>query len=325
MNGDSRETGKLTPDGKSRPTPASSPPTQPRRHPRRHGGALMGESSDDLSARMGRYFDTDATFDELAKEAHPLTQDAARYNARSAREKILKEEGFIPEQLVRYALRPFDTRWCYFTSVRPIWNEPRPNLWAQCWQNNRFLMTRPVGVAHPEGFPLFFTSILGDNDFLKGHAYYYPLRLKDSAPHKSARSKDKTATLLDEKTDQLSANLSPMARSYIAGLGLPDPDADAATAELIWMHALAIGYSHAYLSENADGIRQDWPRIPLPKEKAVLLASASLGRQVAALLDTETPVDDVTAGNIRADLKDIAVFPPRRQQSPPTSQAATLN
>ncbi len=47
-------------------------------------------------------------------------------------------------------------------------------------------------------------------------------------------------------------------------LGLTDPDADAETAGLIWMHALAIGYAPAYLTENADGIRQDWPRIPLP-------------------------------------------------------------
>ena len=30
------------------------------------------------------------------------------------------------------------------------------------------------------------------------------------------------------------------------------------------MHALAVGYSPAYLTENADGIRRDWPRIPLP-------------------------------------------------------------
>jgi hypothetical protein len=38
-----------------------------------------------------------------------------------------------------------------------------------------------------------------------------------------------------------------------------------------------------------------------------LLASAALGRQVAALLDTETPVLGVTSGAIRAELKPIAV------------------
>ncbi len=79
---------------------------------------------------------------------------------------------------------------------------------------------------------------------------------------------------------------------------------------------LAIGYSLAYLSENTDGIRQDWPRIPLPKEKAALLTSAALGCQIAALLDTEALVDGVTTGNIRADLREIAVFRRADGQSP---------
>ena len=40
------------------------------------------------------------------------------------------------------------------------------------------------------------------------------------------------------------------------------PDSDLTVAELIWNHVLAIGYSPAYLNENTDGLRQDWPRIP---------------------------------------------------------------
>ena len=44
-------------------------------------------------------------------------------------------------------------------------------------------------------------------------------------------------------------------------------DSDKESAALIWMHALAIGYSPAFFSENADGIRQGWPRIPLPDGK----------------------------------------------------------
>ena len=113
---------------------------------------------------------------------------------------------------------------------------------------------------------------------------------------------------METESEKITANLSPAARAYLASLGLPDPDTDQATAELIWYHALAIGYSPAYLAENADGIRQDWPRIPLPQAKDSLLASAALGRQVAALLDTEAPVPGVTAGKIRDELKHIAVF-----------------
>ena len=100
----------------------------------------------------------------------------------------------------------------------------------------------------------------------------------------------------------------PPRPSLSGDLRLPDPDSDQETAELIWYHALAIGYSPAYLTENADGIRQDWPRIPLPNLKDLLTASATLGRQVAALLDTEAPVIGVTTGKIRDELKKIAVF-----------------
>jgi hypothetical protein len=88
-------------------------------------------------------------------------------------------------------------------------------------------------------------------------------------------------------------------------LGVTNPDANADTAGLIWMHALAIGYSPAYLFENADGIRQDWPRIPLPATRDALESSAALGKQIAALLDTEQPVTGVTAGNIRPELQPV--------------------
>jgi hypothetical protein len=92
----------------------------------------------------------------------------------------------------------------------------------------------------------------------------------------------------------------------LAEIGIKNPDANEQVAGLIWMHALAIGYSPAYLKENLDAVRQDWPRVPLPESKAALLASAELGRQVAALLGTETPVDGVTKGKPRAELKEIA-------------------
>ncbi len=74
------------------------------------------------------------------------------------------------------------------------------------------------------------------------------------------------------------------------------------------MHALAVGYSPAYLHENADGIRGDWPRIPLPDTQDALRESAALGRQIAALLDTEAPVAGVTAGTLRPELARLGVI-----------------
>lgn len=55
----------------------------------------------------------------------------------------------------------------------------------------------------------------------------------------------------------------------------------------------------------AGALRQDWPRVPLPKNAKVLKAGADLGRQIAALLDPETPVEGVTTLKVRPDLKGL--------------------
>ena len=58
-------------------------------------------------------------------------------------------------------------------------------------------------------------------------------------------------------------------------------------------YALAILHAPIYRTENSGGLRQDWPRIPLPDSKEALHTSAALGRQIAVLLDTETDVGAV--------------------------------
>jgi hypothetical protein len=65
--------------------------------------------------------------------------------------------------------------------------------------------------------------------------------------------------------------------------------------EILWLHALAVGYSPLYLSENADGIRSNWPRIPLPVSQELLQASAELGDRIAALVDPDGVVEGVTS------------------------------
>lgn len=274
----------------------------------KRGGALIDINCDTLETRMQAYFNPDLDWETYQELGYGLVKPQASFEPKVARRKAILEDKFYPHRLIRYAIRPFEVRWCYYTSVSGVWNRSRPFLWKQCWRGNSFLMTRPAGVASPEGCPFFFTRLLGDNDFLRGHAYYFPLQLMNGA---RLRPKEQLSLLdlLGEKpeVDQPFANLSPPARQYLAKLGLPNPDEDAETALLIWMHSLAIGYSPAYLQENADGIHQDFPRIPLPNNRDLLIASANLGRQIATLLDTENPVPGVTSGKIRSELKTIAV------------------
>jgi hypothetical protein len=97
------------------------------------------------------------------------------------------------------------------------------------------------------------------------------------------------------------------ARAWLTQAGLCNLDEDPAVAVLPWHHVLAVGYSPAWLSDNGDAIRQDWPRIPLPNNALLLRASAALGARVAALLEPETAVPGVTAGAIDPALAPIAV------------------
>ncbi|QUV86130.1 type ISP restriction/modification enzyme [Chloracidobacterium aggregatum] len=275
----------------------------------KRGGALIDIDRDALEARMRDYFNAHLSWEEYKARQTALTKDAARFVAKDARAKAIENESFNHSQLRRYALRPFDTRWCYYTPVRPIWNEPRPALWAQLWPGNRFLIARFRSSSQPEGRPMSFTSALLDDHYIVPDAVAIPLGLRD----KKRLSDQEHATLFDILGDKppqrkTTANLSKPARAYLAKLGIKDPDADPKTAGLLWMHALAIGYSPAYLSENADGIRRDWPRIPLPDSRKALEASAALGEQVAALLDTEADVPGVTSGKIAPLLKTIGLI-----------------
>lgn len=46
---------------------------------------------------------------------------------------------FEEEKIQKYLLYPFDRRWCYYSSNRPLWNEPRPALVKNNFQNNKFI------------------------------------------------------------------------------------------------------------------------------------------------------------------------------------------
>ena len=102
-------------------------------------------------------------------------------------------------------------------------------------------------------------------------------------------------------------NLSPAAQRYLDRLELGVED--------LFHHVLAVLHDPAYREANAGALRMEWPRIPLPGwpdgdspgAAAELSASAARGREVARLLDPETPVPGVTVGDLRPELAAIAV------------------
>jgi Type ISP C-terminal specificity domain len=246
--------------------------------------ALIDQDWKDLTIRIQRYCDPNETFLSLREDDCGPVRDMARFDAAKARQTLLKAERFRDSNVRRYHQRAFEESWCYHTTTRPIWNDPRPELAAIIGPDNPAPVSRAYRERPNEGPHILLTTALPD---------YHLLRPNCSA-------------ITYFRADK-SANLSPAARAWLAAIGLLDPDANHVIAALPSHHALAIGYAPAWLSENGDGIRQDWPRVPLPDNADLLRASAALGARVAALLDPDTPVSGVTTGAIQPVIATIAV------------------
>src|SRR5260370_11295564 len=122
----------------------------------KRGGALMDTEKGVLEKRMRDYYDTGTDWDSLKLKSSALTRNAARFDAKKAPTKITQSEQFKTSHLLRYALRPFDNRWAYYSSIRPLWNEPRPELWNQYAGGTHFLLSRPAASAQPQHFPSSF-------------------------------------------------------------------------------------------------------------------------------------------------------------------------
>ena len=214
------------------PDLAAIPPSNGLMEKRR--GALIDVDHDKLQARMKAYFDQSVTFDGYKLQGGSLAENAARYNAEKTRKRLIHDEGYRPEQIVRYFVRPFDFQYCYYSAVRPLWNEPRPQLWD--WKRivgNQFLVSRQVRGGEPEGPPFYFLSCIGDDHALRTDAKFFPMRV-----HKDE------GTLLG-KTEII--NLSPEGKLYLKSLGFTDIKKSVSAYTSPWLHALAIGLAQITL------------------------------------------------------------------------------
>src|SRR5665648_441178 len=243
-----------------------------------------------LRDRMTSYFDFSVTHQDMARICPRAMTETARFSAAETRD-YLRARGVREEWFRRYLFRPFDARWVYWEPETRLLGEKSPsypphvsptNLWLSAGQRSR----------KGEFYQPQVTRVLADHHLVESNVQMVPLFLSPDA-HK--------ATLFDpDSASRPRANVSAAAIAYLDGFdGSPD--------ELFYT-VVGLLNSPAYARENAGALRQDWPRIPLPATRDALLASAELGRRVATLLDVEEPVDAVTTGSVRHELRPLGVL-----------------
>ena len=252
---------------------------------------LVDVEKDALVERLEKYFDPEISHEEMKRFDSGVMDDSARFKAELVRDE-LRKRGFLKKNIVRYCYRPFDVRWLYWEPETKLLDEKRTEYFLQIFEGNVWLSAgqrnRKEDFYQPQ-----FTSTLADHHIVESNVGMFPLWLKPNPDPSS---------LFDAVSDgKPKANLTDAAKEFLAGLRLGNKP------EELFYHTLAVLHSTNYCAENSGALRQDWPRVPLPKSREALLTSAKLGRQVAALLDTETPVQNVTAGIVRRELVKIAV------------------
>ena len=198
------------------------------------------------------------------------------------------EAGFV-----RYAYRPFDTRWLYWEANGELLDRPRPDYKQHTFNGNMWLEARQRESR--EGFSRGTLSHHLSDNFGNGLSTFYPVWLRDEG------------LALDGDGAQRRPNLSGAAQRYLDRLGLGVED--------LFHHVLAVLHDPSYREANAGALRMEWPRIPLPGwpdgdapgAADELAASAARGRELAALLDSDAPVPGVTTGALRTEMAAIAV------------------
>ena len=273
-------------------------PALPELFPQFFAGVVTGRDSflidtdiDRLRERISDYFDVDLSHEEIAQRYPRVMETTAQFNARSVRDVLLKRGGPVEAGFVRHAYRPFDNRWLYWEADSGLLDRSRADYKPQVFEDNLWLVAQKKSSQEWEPTPVI--SHLSNKKLLDFAASCFPTWLQGDG-------------LSSGSTDGR-PNLSVAAQRYLDRLDLRVED--------LFHHVLAVLHDPTYREANDDALRIGWPRIPLPgwpdgdasKAAETLARSSACGRELAALLDPDTPVPGVTTGTLRSDIATIAV------------------
>ena len=251
-------------------------------------GLFVDTDQNRLKGRVADYFDATLNHEDIAQRYPTIMKSTAQFDARAARDALLKRAVPDETEFIRFAYRPFDIRWLYWEKDGLRLDRPRPDYRPHVIDGNPWLVTQQK--PRRDWSPPQVISHIGCLDLMDRSATCIPAWLRDDIG-KSARRPNLTAT----------------AQRYLDRLGLGVED--------LFHHVLATLHDPAYREANAGALRMEWPRIPLPgwpdggggDAPKELARSAARGRALAALLDPDTPVPGVTQAPLRPEIAAVAV------------------
>ena len=255
---------------------------------------LVDIDLDPLKQRMIDYFDHSLQ-DEFIASRYPVAMKKTSYfEPVPVRAALLRRGGPLESGFVRYAYRPFDDRWLYWEPETKLVDAKRSDYKPHVFDSNLwFSSSRRIRKGESET-QCMFTRHIASYHLLERVSNWFPAWLSEDG--------------MDVEGDgNRRPNLSTAAKTYLRNLGMDVDD--------LFHYVLAVLHDPAYREANAGALRMEWPRIPLPGwpdglgegAREQLALSAERGRDLAALLDSDSEVRGVSGGPIRAELSGLAV------------------
>ncbi len=250
------------------------------------GFSLVRHNPEELARQMRDYFDPRLDNSILAERYPRLMADGPRYKAAKTRGQLLDRLFFNEKRIVPYPFKPFDIRWAYLDELRPLFKEPAGELQAlAAIPGNAFLVVCEPNDRASTGLSAWFSPNICDYDFFAGTARHFPMYF-----HKTPRHGQRDAGI----APNLSGKALDYVRSFFPTGMEPALQYDTIPAEeILWYYMLAVLFTPSYILENADALRRDWPRIPIPfwkrphkqgTTRSSMEFFVSQGRRIAELL-----------------------------------------
>ncbi len=229
-------------------------------------------------------------------------QDGSTWKLAEARSTV-KSDSDWQKPIIQCAYRPFDVRWCYFSSV--VIDRPRRELLDHVANQDNFslLLIRQMQDQIPYSHVLIADKPAIDRTFAcsRGAASAFPLYLY---PKDNATTLFDAASLSPWPPDPAHGNRVPnLSPAFVQAveetLGLPftpiQPSAVSGQPlasfgpEDVLAYSYAVLHSPTYRERYAEFLKIDFPRVPFTSDVALFWRLVALGRELIALHLLESP------------------------------------
>ena len=256
---------------------------------------LIDVDLDRLEKRVADYFNHDFTHEEIARLYPSVMNPAARYDPRAVRDSLLKRDE--PDEktgIIRYAYRPLDNRWLYWEAETKLLDEKRADYKPHVFDGNLCLVFQRK--ARPDSSPPLIISKMGDLNQMNSGVYCVLAYLRERGVGAGRRRgaqrvptcrRRRNATWTGWGWEWRTCSTTRWRCCTTRPTARPTPG--------------RCGWS-GRASRCPAGPTATRPTLP-----GSCGPPPHRGRELAALLDPETPVAGVTAGALRPELAAIAV------------------